>query len=72
MLSATTILFRPSTTGALGALQATANLLLLALLLVAGALILMGLSSLLSVILTVVRNVFADIGQSILGAYAGV
>lgn len=72
VLSANTIQIKQSAAAALARLQAIANLLVLALLLVAGALILTGLTSLASSIFAFIQNVFADIGQSILGAYGGV
>jgi hypothetical protein len=67
-----TIQISRSTREAPSPLQATANLLLLALVLAAGALIAMGLTSLFSAISSFIGVVFADIGQSILWAYAGV
>lgn len=72
VLSANTIQFRKSAAAALAHLQVIANLLLLAMLLVAGASIMMGLTSLASSIFAFIQSVFADIGQSILGAYGGV
>jgi hypothetical protein len=76
VLRANTIQFGKSVAAPFPRLQAITDLLvlalLLALLLVAGAMIMMGLTSLTSAILAFIQNVFADIGQSILGAYAGV
>ncbi|MGH9929725.1 MAG: hypothetical protein ACREA9_10945 [Pyrinomonadaceae bacterium] len=71
-MSAITIKHRKGAVTAQAPPQGTASLLLLGLVLVAGAFIAFSLTSQLSAILAFVTNVCADFAQSLLAAYAGV